>query len=126
MNGNPGRERRLFVTHAFLIKAWQVEAGAAWGRGFLPLILKTKHKTDLRGKRDLKCCGSGIVGSRCKGLSESCLKHLRFRFPDENEAAVAAGRGMMMGCLLLAFLQGLQNTNTPAPHSALGFFVFVF
>lgn len=40
----------LFVTHAFLIKAWQVEAGAVWGRGFLPLILKTKHKKDLRGK----------------------------------------------------------------------------
>lgn len=33
---------RLFVTHAFLITAWQVEAGAVWGRGFLPLILKTK------------------------------------------------------------------------------------
>lgn len=39
---------RLFETHAVLIKAWQVEAGAAWGRGFLPLILKTKHKKDLR------------------------------------------------------------------------------
>lgn len=35
---------RLFVTHAFLIKAWQVEAGAVWGRGFFTFNSKSKTR----------------------------------------------------------------------------------
>lgn len=58
----------LFVTHAFLIKAWQVEAGAVWGRGFLPLILKTKHKKDLRGKGILNAKDQASWNPGAKGL----------------------------------------------------------
>lgn len=32
----------------------------------------------------------------------------------------------MLGCSFLASLQGLQNTNTPAPHSALVLFFAFF
>lgn len=58
----------LFVTHAFLIKAWQVEAGAVWGRGFLPLILKTKHKKDLREKGILNAEDQASSNPSAKGL----------------------------------------------------------
>lgn len=48
------QRERLFLTHAFLIQALQVEAGAMWGRGFFTFNFKTKHKKDLREERDVK------------------------------------------------------------------------
>lgn len=59
----------LFVTHAFLIKAWQVDAGAVWGRGFLPLILKTKHKKDLREKGILNAEDQASWNPSAKGFA---------------------------------------------------------
>lgn len=46
------QREHLFVTHAFLIKALQVEAGATWGRGILPLILKQNTERIL-GKKGI-------------------------------------------------------------------------
>lgn len=46
------QREHLFITHAFLIKALQVEGGASWGRGFLPLILKQNTKGIL-GKKGM-------------------------------------------------------------------------
>lgn len=43
---------------------------------------------------------------------------------DGNDEAAAGRR--VLGCLLLASLQGMQNTNTPAPHSALDFVLLFF
>lgn len=107
----------LFVTHAFLIKAWQVEAGAVWGRGFLPLILKTKHKKDLREKGILNAEDQASWNPSAKGLANLVLST---RFWVRVMTSQLEG---VLG-LLRASLQGVQNTNTPAPHSALDFVLF--
>lgn len=107
----------LFVTHAFLIKAWQVEAGAVWGRGFLPLILKTKHKKDLREKGILNAEDQASWNPSAKGLANLVLST---RFWVRVMTSQLEG---VLG-LLRASLQGVQNTNTPAPHSALDFGFF--
>lgn len=107
----------LFVTHAFLIKAWQVEAGAVWGRGFLPLILKTKHKKDLREKGILNAEDQASWNPSAKGLANLVLST---RFWVRVMTSQLEG---VLG-LLRASLQGVQITNTPAPHSALDFVSF--
>lgn len=99
--------------------------GGHVGERVFTFTSKTKHKMDLREERDIKFWGSGMVEYKCRGLSESCLKHLISRWEWcssswENEARA------MVGCLFLASLQGLQNTNTPAPHSALVLFFAFF
>lgn len=87
---------------------------------------KTEHKRDLGEERDVQFWGSGIVEYQCKGCGESCLKRLRFQMGTAQLQPRGQAR-VMLGCSSLTSLQGLQNTNTPAPHSTLvWFFDFFF
>lgn len=61
-----------------------------------------------------------------KGCGESCLKRLCFQMGTAQLQPRGQAR-VMLGCSSLTSLQGLQNTNTPAPHSTLvWFFDFFF
>lgn len=64
---------RLFVTHAFLIKAWQVEAGVVWGRGFLPLILKSNTERILGEKGIWSAEDQALWNPSAKGLANLVL-----------------------------------------------------
>lgn len=87
---------------------------------------KTKHKKDLREERDVKFWGSGMAEYSAKGLVSLVLS---ISFPDEREWCSYSWENearVLLGCSFLASLQGLQSTNTPAPHSALVLFFAFF
>lgn len=85
-----------------------------WGRGFLPLILKTKHKKDLREKGILNAEDQASWNPSAKGLVNPIL--------GESDDVTARGGAGFASCI---FAGCAKHEHTSTPLSSRFCFVFL-